>query len=108
MPDTLYNNSFTVPCQFTTNDRFMWKELLTGSAAQWVFGISGTAILIAVAYYVIGRLKEDINEEIPTSAENLIEFDRMRREGHLENNEFQEVKKNLAPKIVKKRIEERE
>jgi len=80
----------------------MWKELLTSSAAQWVFGISGTAILIAIAYYVIGRIKEDINEEIPTQEENLVEFDRMRREGHLENDEFQQVKKNLAPQIVKK------
>jgi len=77
-------------------------ELLTSSAAQWIFGIAGTAILIAIAYYVIGRIKEEINEEIPTQEENLVEFDRMRNEGYLENDEFQEVKKNLAPKIVKR------
>jgi len=80
----------------------MWKELLTSSAAQWVFGISGTAILIAIAYYVIGLIKEDATKEIPTQEENLVEFDRMRREGHLENDEFQQVKKNLAPQIVSK------
>ncbi|MCL2305146.1 MAG: hypothetical protein FWC43_07365 [Planctomycetaceae bacterium] len=77
----------------------MWKELLTSSAAQWIFGISGTAILIAIAYYVIGRIKDEMDEEIPTPEENLVEFDRMRDEGHLENDEFQEVKKSLAPKI---------
>ena len=77
----------------------MWKELLTSSAAQWIFGISGTAILIAVACYVIGRIKEGVREEIPTPEENLVEFDRMRHEGHLEPGEFQKVKKNLAPQI---------
>ena len=89
----------------------MW-ELLTSSAAQWVFGIAGTAILIAIAYYCGGALRQqacqNINEGIPTQEENLVEFDRMRREGFIENNEFQKVKKNLAPKIVKKRIEDRE
>jgi len=85
----------------------MWKELLAGSTAQWIFGISGAATLIAIAYYVIGRIKEDASEEIPTPEENLIEFDRMRREGYLKQGEFQEVKKNLAPQIVKKRIEDR-
>ena len=89
--------------ELLTGSAAQWvKELLTGSAAQWVFGISGTAILIAIAYYVIGRIKAEIREEIPTSEENLVEFDRMRREGYLENDEFQEVKKNLAHKIVKK------
>jgi len=83
-------------------------ELLTSSAAQWVYSIAGAAILIAIACYVVGRIKEDIEEEIPTQEENLVEFDRMRNEGYLETAEFQEVKKNLAHKIVNKRIEDRE
>ena len=85
----------------------MWIELLTSSAAQWIFGVSGTAILIAIAYYVVGRIKDDAFEEIPTQEENLVEFDRMRSEGVLKPGEFQEVKKKLAPKIVQKNREER-
>ena len=104
----LYNGGFAIFRLLITNDRPMWKELLTSSAAQWIFGIAGTATLMAIAYYVIGRIKEDASEEIPTPEENLVEFDRMRHEGHLQPGEFQEVKKNLAHQIVKKRIEDRE
>ncbi len=85
----------------------MWKEVLTSSAAEWVFGIAGTAILIAIAYYVIGRIRGVIyEEEIPTQEENLVDFDRMRQEGHLERDEFIDVKKTLAPKIVQKNRED--
>ncbi len=84
----------------------MWKEVLTSSAAEWIFGIAGTAILIAIAYYVVGRIRSEGREEIPTQEENLVDFDRMRQEGHLERDEFIDIKKTLAPKIVQKNRED--
>lgn len=79
----------------------MWIELLTSSAAQWIYAISGIAILIAVVYYAISKVRSEIKTPVVSKQEHLIEFDRMLQDGNLHPEEFKEVKKKLAPDILK-------
>ncbi|MGL6196489.1 MAG: hypothetical protein ACRC2T_16870 [Thermoguttaceae bacterium] len=78
------------------------NEIISNPATQWVLGIAGTAILIAIAYYVVSKIRNDISAELPTNEDHLVEFDRMQRNGHLKRDEFKEVKKNLGKEIAER------
>ncbi len=80
----------------------MFEELFSNPATQWVYGIAGTAILIAIAYYVLGNMRKEIRTPMPTEEDHLIEFERMHRTGVLNAQEFRKVKKQLGAKIVEK------
>ena len=75
-------------------------EVLSESINQWIFGVFGTAALVAIAYYVLTNLRKDVKTKITSKEEHLVEFDKMTQNGALRPDEFKAVKKNLGREIA--------
>ena len=57
-------------------------------------------VFIAVAYYVVAKIKKGIHEKNKSYSEHLKEFQESHEEGEISRDEFQKIRKHLANKIT--------
>ncbi len=74
-------------------------EFLTTSAARVVLSLTALAILIAIGYYIVRKVRDSIDEEDPTANDWLAEFRRLHRSGKMSEFEFRRVKKTLGEQL---------
>ena len=74
-------------------------ELLDGRADELIIWAAICAAGIAVAIYVIGRVRALPAQQEPTSSDLISNFRELHSEGELTDEEFREIKTNLAARL---------
>ncbi len=72
------------------------EKLIEGMAEELVIWAAILATLVAVAFYVIGRLRSPPSQQEPTANELLSKLREMHLRGELSDQEFRTIKTTLA------------
>ena len=68
-------------------------------APQLVFWLAGSAILVAVLMYVLGKIRGQSAQQEPTASEMISKFRELHSQGVLSDAEFREIKSRLAAQL---------
>lgn len=71
-------------------------EIFADPVAEWVLWIAVLAALVAVAVYVIGRIRGGAAQHEPTASELMSKFRELHTRGELSDAEFRTIKTTLA------------
>jgi uncharacterized membrane protein len=74
-------------------------DLFEGTAAEVIIWASICAIFVAVALYVIGKVRGLSAQQEPTAHEMLSNFRELHSKGELSDAEFREIKTKLAARL---------
>ncbi len=66
----------------------LWTETMQIPEARWIAIIAGLVILLAIAYYVLKSLREMAIGGEATPTDFISEFQKLRDEGKLDDDEF--------------------
>ena len=80
--------------------RFM-KEFLLTTPAQMVLWGTALLMLIAIAWYVVGRFREGIDDNQPNASQLLTNFRELHQQGDIDDAEFRTIKTVLGAKLQK-------
>jgi hypothetical protein len=72
------------------------SELLGDSAGQFVLALAGLASLLAVGFYLIGKVRHDVKAKSASPHEHLANFREIHFEGGLSDEEYRTIKAMLA------------
>ena len=67
--------------------------------AEWLGTFSLLATVVAVAIYVIGRIRAAPAQQEPWASELISKFRELHSKGELSDAEFREIKTNLAARL---------
>ncbi|MAZ94747.1 MAG: hypothetical protein CMJ73_01740 [Planctomycetaceae bacterium] len=76
----------------------MW-DFMTRPVTQVVLWMAALLILMAIAYYVLGRYRDRIDDDVRGPNEWLDNFREMHAEGDISEREFRKVKTVLDEKV---------
>ena len=76
----------------------MW-DFMTRPVAQVVLWMAALLILMAIAYYVLGKYRDRIDDDVRGPVEWLDNFREMHAEGDISEGEFRKVKTVLDEKV---------
>ncbi|NLY02804.1 MAG: hypothetical protein GXY83_42670 [Rhodopirellula sp.] len=74
-------------------------ELWNDPVAQLVFWGAVFATVVAVAVYVLGKIRGESVQQEPTASEMLSKFRELHARGGLSDTEFRTIKTNLAARL---------
>jgi hypothetical protein len=74
-------------------------KFLETQAPQLVFWIAVGAILLAVAMYVLGKIRGQTAQQEPTASEMISKFRVLHSQGVLSDAEFRTIKSRLAAQL---------
>ncbi len=74
-------------------------EFLSRPIPRAIIAVTFVLVLAAIGYYVVRRVRDEMDEEEPSANEMLAEFRRMHRAGKLSEFEFRRVKQTLGEKL---------
>jgi len=74
-------------------------RLLDAPGAELVIAVAAMAILIAVAAYVLGKIRPDSAQQEPEASELMSKFRDLHSKGVLSDAEFREIKTTLAERL---------
>lgn len=74
-------------------------KLLEGLEAELVLWAALLAVLLAVAIYVIGRVRGEPAQHEPTASELISKFRELHSKGELSDAEFRTIKTTLAVRL---------
>ena len=74
----------------------LWDKLMAIPMAGWIVSFAGLAILLLVAFYVVGKLRTMALGEAEESVNHLSDFEQLKNQGMLSDEEFKRVKA-IAP-----------
>lgn len=83
----------------SSSARKWMTEFLTTSAARVVLSLTALAILVAIGYYIVRKVRDSIDEEDPTANDWLSEFRQLHQSGKMSEFEFRRVKKTLGEQL---------
>jgi uncharacterized membrane protein len=69
-------------------------------APQLVFWLAIGAILVAVAIYVFGKIRDQSAQQEPTTSELMSKFRELHSKGVLSDAEFRTIKSRLAARLA--------
>ena len=72
----------------------MWSAIIL------ILELAVLFVLIAVAYYVVKKIKNGIHEKNKSYSEHLTEFQEAQEDGEITKDEFQKIRNHLANKIT--------
>ncbi|MCL2349759.1 MAG: hypothetical protein FWC50_16030 [Planctomycetaceae bacterium] len=72
----------------------MWSTIIL------IFELTILFVLVAIAYYIVAKIKKGIHEKNKSYSEHLTEFQGAHEEGEITRDEFQKIRKHLAGKIA--------
>ncbi len=75
------------------------RQWLTIPGAEVVFWLSGLAIMLAIAYFVIGKIRAESVQQEPGASELLSKFRDLHSQGDLSETEFRTIKTTLAARL---------
>ena len=75
------------------------EELFEGRAAELVIWATVCAVGVAVAIYVIGKVRALAAQHEPTPSDLMSNFRDLHSRGELSDAEFREIKTNLAARL---------
>ena len=76
----------------------MW-DFLTRPVAQVVLWMAALMILMAICYYLLGRYRDRIDDDVQGPNEWLDNFSEMHAEGDISEGEFRKVKTVLDDRV---------
>ena len=71
-------------------------EIFQDPLAEWVLLVAGLATVVAIAVYVIGRIRAEPAQHEPTASELISKFRELHSRGELSDAEFRTIKTTLA------------
>ncbi len=74
-------------------------EFLRTPFAELVLWLAGGAALIAIATFVVGRVREYLRDETTSANEHLAKFREMHSAGVLSDEEFRTIKTSLTEQV---------
>jgi len=74
-------------------------EILQDPVAEWVLWGAGLAMAVAIAIYVIGRIRAEPAQHEPTASELISKFRELHSRGELSDAEFRTIKTTLAAQL---------
>ncbi len=77
----------------------LMQRLLDAGAKELVIWIAGLAILLAVAIYVIGKVRAAPAQHEPTASELMSKFRESHSRGELSDEEFRTIKTTLERQL---------
>lgn len=84
---------------FGQADDHGWSVWPDGSIEELVISAATLAILVAIAGYVIARIRSQSVQQEPPTSEMLSEFREAREQGRLSDEEFRIIKTMLAEEL---------
>jgi uncharacterized membrane protein len=75
------------------------SEVLSTNTGSLIVGLAVAAILIAIGYYVISKVRNDANDNTPPSSSLLTNFHELYDQGELSDEEYREIKSVLAQRL---------
>lgn len=78
-----------------------WDRLWSSQPESLVFWLSILAVLIAVAFYCIMKIRPKALQNEPQASELLSKFRDLHSEGELSDEEFRTIKTTLAAQLQK-------
>ena len=82
-----------------------WSETMEMTEARWIVAIAGLVICVATAFYVVKFLRDMALGKVENSASYMGNFQRLREEGKLDDDEFaklaQVLPKETSPETSK-------
>ncbi len=75
------------------------RQWLTIPGAEVVFWLSALAIMLAIAYFVIGKIRTESVQQEPGASEMLSKFRDLHSQGDLSETEFRTIKTTLAARL---------
>ena len=75
------------------------QEFLSTPTAKAVIWVAVLLIILAVAYYLLRRFRDRIDDDRQTASELLTNFREMRHEGDISEKEFRTIKTVLGQKL---------
>ncbi len=76
-----------------------WTETMEIREARWIVIISGLVICVSIAYYVVKLFRDMATGKSMESANYISEFQRLRDQGKLDDEEFSRLAKSI-PKAI--------
>lgn len=76
-------------------------EFLKEPGAQLVIWAAALGAVVAVAWYVISKVRGEASDKEPESSSLLTDFREMHTRGHLSDTEFRSIKSSLADRLQK-------
>jgi len=77
-----------------------WAESMEIQEVRWIIGLAGLAILICVGYYCVKIFRDMIFGGISQDPSAfLTDFQKMRDEGKLDDEEFSQLKKTIPNQV---------
>lgn len=72
------------------------SEFLRSPTAQTMMWGAVVAVMCAIAWYVIGKIREKVHESGPTPSDFMTNFRELHAQGELTDEEFRTIKAKLA------------
>ncbi len=79
--------------------RSRMREFLTSPAAQVVLSLAMLAMLIAVGFYLVAKVRATVTDEPAGASEMLSKFRDMHVQGELDDQEFRTIRSRLANRL---------
>jgi hypothetical protein len=76
-------------------------DFLSTSVAQLVFGFAGLAVLAAVGFYFIAKVRRDMTDRATRTSDLITNFQQLRDSGELSDTEYRTIKGMLAEKFTR-------
>lgn len=77
----------------------LWEQLMAIPMAGWIVSFTGLAILLLIAFYVAGRLRTMALGQGDAPVNHLSEFEQLKNQGMLSDEEFRRVKAIAPPPL---------
>jgi 5-bromo-4-chloroindolyl phosphate hydrolysis protein len=74
-------------------------KFLTTPAAYVVLLLAILGVLVAVGFYIIGKVRQDLTEGAPGASELLSKFRELHSQGGLSDKEYRTIKAMLAERL---------
>ncbi len=84
---------------FLAGDGSVTQRLLQSGGEAVVIGVAVLAVLVAVVFYLIGRIRAKTLQHEPTASELISKFREFHSRGELSDEEFRTIKTALAAKL---------
>ena len=78
-----------------------WSETMEIPEARWIVAVSGLVVCVAVAYYVVKLFRDMATGKSSEPADYISEFQKLRDEGKLDEEEFSRLAKSIPKAILK-------
>jgi len=75
------------------------SQVLNSNTGSLIIGLALAAVLIAIGYYVISKVRNDTNDNTPPSSSLLTNFHELHDQGELSDEEYREIKSVLAQRL---------